>query len=255
MTYPDNMIVLTTGASGSSVLAGLLSSQGYWLGEETKKLRFNTYENARLVDLNMELLSLSGYSHRDGNDIPPPDVEAIERLQTEIDTTRFDRFMETCSRNSPWLWKDPRLSYTIHFWKKYETVRAADYVFIGRDSRQSYAGLLLSRKVPLSPAEHDLMNRNYTVSIDRFVDGYQIPVHNCLFEDMILEPENFLQDLNRRFELGLGMEDLLAVYKGALYRKRYSGIDCIRARIAYWAYRYLRGDHIRFPRGDRPPGK
>ena len=46
-----NVIILTSGMSGSSVLANLISQAGYWLGDETSKAPFETYENKELIDL------------------------------------------------------------------------------------------------------------------------------------------------------------------------------------------------------------
>jgi hypothetical protein len=66
----SNIVILTTGSSGSSVRAGIIATQGYWLEYKTKKLDFDTYENARLVNLNMYLLRASGLKRRDCNDFP-----------------------------------------------------------------------------------------------------------------------------------------------------------------------------------------
>ena len=47
LSRPDNVIILTGGLTGSSVLAGVLAAAGYWSGEDTfKKRDYNTYENA-----------------------------------------------------------------------------------------------------------------------------------------------------------------------------------------------------------------
>ncbi len=112
----DNLVILTTGSSGSSVLAGLIARQGYWIGRKTAHLHFNTYENADLVALNIALLRKAGYLRRDANDLPPPDVSRLEALRDTEDLATYRAFVEECERHRPWLWKDPRLAYTIHFW-------------------------------------------------------------------------------------------------------------------------------------------
>jgi hypothetical protein len=44
-----NVIILTSGLSGSSVLAGLIANAGYWVGDETfKKDDYDTFENREL---------------------------------------------------------------------------------------------------------------------------------------------------------------------------------------------------------------
>ena len=52
-----NVIILTHGISGSSVVSALLAQAGYWLGEETRiKPGYNTFENSSLVSINENLL-------------------------------------------------------------------------------------------------------------------------------------------------------------------------------------------------------
>lgn len=67
-----SVIILTTGSSGSSVLASVIAREGFWLGTKTAILDFNIYENAELVKLNISLLRKAGYRRRDANDLPPP---------------------------------------------------------------------------------------------------------------------------------------------------------------------------------------
>ena len=60
-----NVIILTTGISGSSVLTGFLAKSGLWIGDETVYKdnitgKYETYENKKLVDLNDELIDEGG---------------------------------------------------------------------------------------------------------------------------------------------------------------------------------------------------
>ena len=245
-----NIIVLTTGSSGSSLLTGLLATQGFWIGDETKQLDFNTYENAALVELNMELLRMIGYNRRDCNDIPPPSIHKIKQIEASNDISKFERFISKCDNNIPWLWKDPRLSYTIHFWSKFPQVRKANFIFIDRDPRQSYSGLLLSRKIPMSFRDQSSMNQNYKESIEQFSRENNISVFKCLFEDLILKPDDFLNILNSKFGLGIKIEQLLEIYKGDLYKKRYRLLSFYKASIIYLLHRYIKKDYVTFPRSN-----
>ena len=57
-----NTIILTSGLTGSSVLAGLLASGGYWPGDRTyKKKDYDTFENEDLTRLNHGLLQPSSF--------------------------------------------------------------------------------------------------------------------------------------------------------------------------------------------------
>jgi hypothetical protein len=245
-----DVIIFTSGSSGSSVLAGTLGQKGYWLGDETKKLRFDTYENARLVDLNKELLRATGFKRHDCNDIPPPSIEKIRELYFKSNVKKYVDFVGQCNENRPWLWKDPRLSYTIHFWDRLIDLNNIDIVFIERDPYQSYAGLLLSRKVPMSFSQHNLMNSNYVSSFMTFIHNNQLKYFHLIFEDLLLHPERCLSELGAYLGIELHRSDLENVYKGSLSKTRWRYHDFFRAYMTYFGYKYLRKDVVQFPRGE-----
>ena len=245
----NNMIIFTTGSSGSSVLTGLIATQGYWLGDETKQLNFDTYENAELVDLNIRILKESGFRRIDCNDIPPPSIEKIKLLKKTIDPTDFKKFVQKCNQNKPWIWKDPRLSYTIHFWDQFEEVKKSDVLFVSRDALQSYAGLIISRKVPMSYSDYSKINSNYFKSYKKFVKSNQIHDFKIGFEDLILKPEESILSLNERFSLNISFEDLKKTYKGKLYQKRYGRLEILKSYAYFIFYKYFRKEAISFPRG------
>ena len=55
-----NVIILTSGITGSSVLAGLLSQSGFWTGDKTYKKEYDTYENTELINCNLQMLREAG---------------------------------------------------------------------------------------------------------------------------------------------------------------------------------------------------
>jgi hypothetical protein len=245
----DNVIVLTTGSSGSSVLTGVIAGQGYWLGHRTKKLQFDTYENFDLVDLNIDILRKSGFDRHDCNDLPPPSIDNIKRLENTVDVSPYLKFVEECDKRRPWLWKDPRLSFTIHFWARITDLKNCKFILIDREPDQSYAGLILSRKVPMSFLEHSCMNNNYIKSCELFFRENGISCLACKFEDIVVSPNRWIENVNAFLGTQIEMQDIKSVYKGKMYKKRYSRLDFLRARIMYIIRRYLTKDYITFPRG------
>src|SRR5437867_1497162 len=104
----DNVVILTTGLSGSSVLTGLIARAGYWPGDSTHKKEYDTFENQELVKLNKALIDDAGFK---GDYMTQFSPEAIRRVST-IDATagkdRYRMFINTCDGHRPWIWKDPR---------------------------------------------------------------------------------------------------------------------------------------------------
>ena len=245
-----NIVVLTTGSSGSSVLAGIIGRKGYWLGNETKKLAFDTYENSNLVDLNVEILKASGFDRYDCNDIPSPDIDKIESAADTVDIEPFMHFIKECEAHEPWLWKDPRLSFTIHFWAKIMEFSSDNFrfVFIDRDPLQSYSALILKRKVPMSRKEHRIINDSYRKSCDKFFKNSRIEFHQTQFDSLIVDPVAFLNELNMFLEESIEMEDVNAIYNGKLGKKKYGILDFLEAIGTYSVQRYVYGKHVVFPR-------
>lgn len=243
----NNVIILTAGSSGSSVLTGLIASQGYWIGEETKQLQFDTYENAALVDLNIKILKASGFNRYDCNDIPAPDIERIKDVAATADLEPYKAFLEKCATNTPWLWKDPRLSFTIHFWAKITDLRSARYLFIDRDPVQSWIGMILSRKVPMSYLNQQKINNNYKQSCQNYFHEYNIPFAAYAFEDLLLNPTGLVKNINTELKTNLSLKDITSLYKGRLYRKRYNFLSYLKAKLFYMIYT-MKGDRIHFPR-------
>src|SRR5262245_2536579 len=115
---PKNVIILTSGLSGSSVLTGLIARGGLWTGDKTfKKTDYDTFENNELIELNTGLFRKAGYT---GNYLLEFSQEAMDRvagLYGKIDRDVYQSFIEKCNRHQPWIWKDPRLWLTIRFWR------------------------------------------------------------------------------------------------------------------------------------------
>ncbi len=246
-----NVVIFTTGSSGSSVLAGILARQGFWVGHDTARLEFNTFENADLVKFNIRILNLSGHQHRDANDLPPPSIYKIAQLAATVDPAPYVLFTEECERHRPWLWKDPRLAFTVHFWKQFASFNDVRFLVMLREFRQAYAGMILKRKVYMHPLEYRRILQNYEASYRTFLETQaQDRVLYLTFEDLILEPTKCISKINRFLGTSLSVKDVTAVYRGALCRKRYGRLDYLQAVMRYYIKKYLFRDVIKFPRSE-----
>jgi len=248
MSACPNIVVLTPGSSGSSVLSGLLSRGGYWLGDATKRIQFDTFENAELVDLDVRILRASGYPHTFCNDIPPPSIGAIQDASHRIDAGPFEAFVEKCRHHQPWIWKDPRLCYTIHFWERFTDFENTRFLFIGRRPDQCYAGLVLKRKIPMSFSSMCEMNANYEKSCNAFLDRHGFACLRLTFEDLLLSPGPTIEQMNLHLGTRIPSDHLEYIYRGPLHRPRFAARHVLLARLRYLVHRFVAGDSIRFPR-------
>lgn len=227
---PD-VIILTSGLSGSSVLAGLLGRAGYWLGDETKKIGYETYENSQLVDLNRQILKYSGFFHEDAGDLPPPSIPRVQAVAQGEDLDAFRGFIQKCGQNRPWLWKDPRLCYTMFFWSKIHDFSSSKFILATRDSRQAWTGLVLRGKSNMAWEDYLKIEGNDDSAAKKFLRDHSIQPHSVAFEDLILRPEKVIEGLNGFLGTQITMADFRSIYYGSVGSLRWSRTDFLRARL------------------------
>src|SRR6056297_1716649 len=185
----SNLIILTPGLSGSSVITALIAKSGYFLGDNTAKIQYDTFENEKLVEHNISLLRYTGYQWDDPGDIPPPSVEKIKALHNVVEVATYRDFVIDCDDSAPWIWKDPRLSYTIFFWKDLLNISDCKFIHITREPKQVWTGLILRARFPISLKNLQTIHKNAISSVRQFLDSYSIKALNLNFEDLILHSE------------------------------------------------------------------
>jgi hypothetical protein len=239
-TPKHNVIVFTGGLNGSSVLAGLLARAGYWLGDETKKVAYETFENSDLVDLNSTLLNETGHAWRSPGYPPPPSIDKLRKLHERRDNADAERLLAHCDRHEPWLWKDPRLCFTMFYWIRLRSFESSKAILMARDLRQAWTGAALRGKsaIPYGvfrTTQGNIMNAARQVIAESSLDCMELT-----FEDLIVDPERSIERVNRFLDVGLTLDDFKQVYRGTLYRPRWKRSDYVYARLKS-AARVLRG--------------
>lgn len=239
-----NIIILTHGWTGSSIFAGLFGTAGYWLGSETmRKPDYNTNENADLVGLNRVLLqALSpGLSHEHCFDFG--EVVAMAQRSENLDLQPYRDFVARCSRSSPWLWKDPRLTWTIRGWAKVLDLEHTAFLVLTRDDVQAWISANTRRHVQSLQFTRQY-NHGITRSNVAFVQDQGLPFLQMSFEDLLLSPEKTLERLNEFFEVELTLAHLQGVCREPLHQKSRGWKDLGLAALIY-----LKNFHERDGRG------
>ena len=243
-----NVIILTGGLSGSSVLCGLIAQKGYWLGEDTKKIGYQTFENSQLIELNIDLLHKSGYSWDDTMDIPPPSVEKLQQLADAVDNDKYQGFIQNCNIHNPWLWKDPRLCYTIFFWGQFFDLKKCKFILMHRNPKQSWIGIVLRGKTPIAYKNMQTVEQNCIDHARLFLKQNHLDFLDITFEDLMLHPDKSIARINEYLGIYLTVNDLDRIYKGKLYKLRWETFDFYKAQLKFFYYRFVRRDATCFPR-------
>ena len=227
-----NVIILTLGLSGSSVLTGLISRAGYWTGDDTFKKEYDTYENKELIRLNSELLAAADYRRDYTSEFSWDAIKQVSSLQGKIDLTAYRVFLSRCETHRPWVWKDPRLYLTIRFWANLLNFDQIKFILLTRDQVQSWISQQLRRQV-CTYGYFRRYDDDLRQSLVSFLEENQIPYLVLRYDDLILQPEDALASLNRYIDANLTIDDLNAIYTGHLYRKPRSYWDFAKAVAIY----------------------
>jgi hypothetical protein len=229
----ENIIILAIGLSGSSVLARLVSGAGYWVGEDTiKKTDYDTFENAELVRLNKKLLDITGIGESYGIDYRLDFADKMKQLYGNIDDTEFRAFAARCDSAQPWLWKDPRLSITMHFWKHLLDLKRIKFIVNDRDPMQAWISWTIRRQIQTfsySKRYSDLV----VGSIMSFLNEQGLEHINVRYEDLVCKPETTIAIINQSLGSCLTLEDMANAYQGKLRRKTHGIANFAKANLIY----------------------
>jgi hypothetical protein len=237
-----NVIILTSGITGSSVLSGFLARSGYWAGDTTHKKEYDTFENVELVQLNLRILRQAGYT---GNHVKEFSTEAIARIASLRFTTEdfpYREFVKRCGEHGPWVWKDPRLWLTMYYWKNFLNLNECRFILLTRSLIQGWVAGTLRRHIRSyeSDKQYEMAIKN---SILSFLNGNRLRYVHITYENLVGRPEATIRDLNGHLEANLAIADLAAVYQGSLHGyPRKSLVDCAKAVLIYFKNRSERPD-------------
>jgi hypothetical protein len=230
----SNVIILTSGLTGSSVLAGLLSRAGYWTGDSThKKKDYDTYENQELIELNLRIFQEAEYHGDYLVQFSPEAIARIESLRDRSSDDAYRGFIEKCKSHSPWLWKDPRLWMTIHFWKSVVNLQDCKFIVLERNYRQMWISTTLRRQI-VTYRRSRQYEQHVKDSAIRFLNDHHLNYLRVRYEDLIVHPSETVAALNSYLDTNLTIEDLKHVYHKPLYKTPASSLrDFVKALLIY----------------------
>ena len=227
-----NVIILTVGLSGSSVLTGFISRAGYWTGDNTAKKEYDTYENLELVGLDQKLIQEAGYRGDYTSEFSEEAVRQLRSVYDKVDKAPYRQFLLKCDDHKPWIWKDPRLWLTIPFWKNLLELDQCKFIVLSRDLLQSWTSILLRRQVwTYGYLKH--YENSIRATITHWLEENRVPYLHLRYEDLILQPEETIRSLNGYLDTSLTLQDVRAIYNQPLYKKPRSNWDFLKAVAIY----------------------
>ena len=236
---PPNLIVLTSGLSGSSVLTGTIVSAGYWAGDLTyKKPDYDTFENEELIRLNRRLFEKISFRYAYHTHFSRNALMAIEALSGKIDLYPFRDFVSRCDEHSPWVWKDPRLWMTIRFWKNAVNLERCKFVLLRRGFFQAWLSAT-SRRLIQSYTHLKTYESKVWESVLSFVEENGFQYTTLSYEDLIEYPDKSMAALNRLVGKEVfSPENLKSIYRKPIYRRPGTPFPGVAKALMIYAKNY-----------------
>lgn len=229
----ENVIILTSGLTGSSVLTGFLARSGYWAGDVTSKKEYDTYENSELVRLNSMLLKEAGFQGNYTTGFSQKLIDRVAGLSTAIDTSAYRRFVEQCDGHRPWVWKDPRLCFTIGFWADILPLESCRFLVLTRDLWRAWIAGTLRRRIA-SYRWHKWYEQSISSAMVSFLQARNLDYAHVTYEGLIAQPDQTINKMNSFLAANLDIQDLAAIYTGPLHKRPKSSTSgMIKAVLLY----------------------
>lgn len=207
---------------------------GAWSGNDTHlKPDYNTFENTELIKLNRRMMDDLGYGHNHEHEFSQQTIIDMAQRADSIDLSPYQDFVDRCNEHQPWVWKDPRLTWTIRVWARLIDLSKTSFVVLTRDDDQAWISSTLRRHIQ-TRAFTNYYNHGIVASLKDFLDSNDCAFVEYQFEDLLLTPERTIESLNSYLGSALTMDDVKAVHRAPLYRKSRNWKDKLLAYAIFF---------------------
>jgi hypothetical protein len=236
------------------MVAGVFAKQGYHVAEEEgDELRPGDahnpggyWEAETLVERNVEVFRAAGFPHHNTwlFDAAPP--ELVARIAALSPLPGHVEFVREYESRAPWLWKDPRLCYTLAYWWKLLDPATTRVVLTDRDPASIYRSFVRLRwRDPSREAENDVLRRieQHLAAARSAVDSLDIPYFCEPYQRFASEPEAIADALSAFAGVQVGVDDLgfESRYNHSTLRGRLTTALMLRyERLPAWARRAIK---------------
>ena len=198
---PKNVIVLTTGLSGSSVLSGVISESGYWAGNETvikdnSSGQYNTYENVELVELNDRLCDKADFLFDDIAWYKTNGQQVFEEILETTEAASFREFLSSCKSHQPWIWKDPKVWLTIGFWKNFIDPKSTRIILLRRNGFNLWLSQVVKRII-YDYFYLDRAEKKARAELKKYLNENNLEFIQVEFESLVSDTELELEKINQ----------------------------------------------------------
>lgn len=214
-----NALIVGPPRSGTSLASSILARVGYHVGRiENPRDRlgddhnpFGYFEADDIVERNADVLRRAGHPFHNtwtSEPITPGSVERIRDLSIRDDDSKLVR---AYGRHAPWLWKDPRLCFTLPYWWEVLDHESTVVYLTTRDERHAHSSFL--RKGWAEPGSLEKRRvtrlvRQHARAAREVVDSLGLPHVRIDYSEYSRDPEAVADKLSTALETTISPDDL-----------------------------------------------
>lgn len=219
LKLPKNVIVVGMPRSGTSLLAGIFARRGWFVADDPDaELRTGDQHNPggyweaqALTRLNAEVFAAAGYPEDTSWLGEPMPDEAAERIPRLAPLEGHRELVARYRAHQPWLWKDPRLCYTLGYWWPLLESKETCVLLTRRDPESIWQSFVrLHWREPTPEAKQDVLmriDRHLRAAADA-IARFSIPHLEVLYEEFSGDPKETARRLSDFVGVSLSAGDL-----------------------------------------------
>jgi hypothetical protein len=216
---PRNVIIIGMARSGTSAIAAIFARRGYYMGDSREEhIRegdshnpFGYFEADDVIDMNVEVLRRVGYEHHNTWLFEQIPASAIDEIRNLTPTYEHRRFVDGYNQRSPWLWKDPRLCFTLPYWWKLMSPAKTGVVVVRREPLHVYRSFRRMGWCPPGEAARraliELVEQHVAAAMTA-AEGLAIPHMSVDYADFKRAPDALACRISELFDIEVSVEDL-----------------------------------------------
>ncbi len=216
---PKNAIIIGLPRSGTSMTAAIFARQGYFTTKNAaQELRAGDHHNpcgyleaGSLIKFNAEVFAAVGFEHDNSWLYSPLAANQSSYIHQVKPTTEHTEFVNDYNQNSPWMWKDPRLCYTLDYWWPLLSKNSTGVLLIKRNPEEIYQSFIrLKWRSRNSASKRDVYARvsDHLAAAERAIARHNIPHMSIDYADYENRPAEVAQRIGEFFDIPLSAADL-----------------------------------------------
>lgn len=228
-----NVLVVGMPRSGTSMTASIFTKSGYFVAEnESYELRkgdeYNPsgyWEAESLIKCNAEIFEAAGFQHNNTWLFEAITDNQVSNISKVTPQNNHKDLIATFEKNRPWIWKDPRLCYTLSYWWPLLNPETTRVLLLKRDPNEIYNSFLRVKwRTPGEANKLDVFDRieDHLKAAKNAIERYNIPYVEVHYSDYKNNPDDTVNKINQTFNIQIQANDI--GYNHKLNNQSFNGV-------------------------------